>query len=272
MTMRKKTLFTVMGIALSFAIAAGSWALTSTLIDWKSNTLLSMTGFEQVPFAEPIDTGQAQVRLSVSKMTEVLRSWEEPGEEIMHEPVTGQLTIEQAIHEAKAGLSYFEGFPLIALLDDAYQTSAYLSYKASRRSTEIPDPAYSCWTVTFSGRDTSATMVLNAVTGQIWSFSIQPLSYEVDWTAEMVENALAMYLSYLEFAGNEQTEASFNHGRFLSYVPIEADNLYAACQGIGKPVSDDKTKFFVQEFRLFLTWHMPNYSVEYDALAESFEN
>jgi len=198
----KQNLYTAMGIALSFIIAVGGWVLTSTLIDRKSDTLLSATGSIQVntPPVSPIDTNDDdetpphRPTLSESEMVKVLQNWEAVIGERPHEPVDGQLNMEQAIDAGKAGLSYFHEQGIIpAELLKFDKTNAYLCEKQPRGQENYTlNPNYSYWTITFSGENRRATLVINAMTGQIWEAAFSGAGI-----AE-TEKALEAFTSYLD--------------------------------------------------------------------------
>lgn len=203
----KRNLYTAMGITLSFIIAVGGWVLTSTLIDRKSDTLLSATGSIHVntPPVSPKDTNDDDETpphrrtLSESQIYKVLQSWEAEIGERPHEPVDGQLSMEQAIDIGKTGLSYFYEQGIIpAELLEYDKTNAYLCEKQPRGQENYTiNPYYSYWSITFSGENKRVTLVINAMTGQIWEAAISGAGI-----AE-TEKALDAFISYLDFGDGD---------------------------------------------------------------------
>lgn len=229
--MSKRNLYTFAGIFMSFIIAIGGWALTSTLIDRKSDALLSATGSVRVDV--PVTLGDQSgvepsyepVALTEEQIVSVLQNWEADGEEKPHEPVDGQLAMEQAIDAGKDWLSYFyEQGVIPAELLEYDKTSAYLCVKQPRgQENHTLNPYYSYWSITFSSDNKRALLVINAVTGQIWDAAISGAGVvEAD-----AEKRLDAFVSYLGLKGsgslvtNSATASkSFADGAFYAAVRI----------------------------------------------------
>lgn len=203
--MNKQNLYTVLGIALSFIIAVGGWTLTSALIDRKSDALLSATESVKFNMQATIEQGDEETHhnfptLSEGEIAKIILSWESIIEERPHEPVEGQLNMEQAIEAGKAGLSYFYEQDIISgeLLEYA-KTSAYLCEKQpSGQENHTLNPYYSYWTVTFSSENKRATLVIHAMTGQIWQAVV---SGDIESSLETAK-LLDVFIAYLNLDAN----------------------------------------------------------------------
>ncbi|MCL2060641.1 MAG: hypothetical protein FWH01_16575 [Oscillospiraceae bacterium] len=145
-TTGRQIIYTAAGLALSLAIAVGGWALTSMLIDIKSDALLSTTGtvYIDVPSqaagagqetgdnvetgssaetggsvetgssvvtGDSVETGDSMKQerpvLTGQDVYNILHNWEATGSERVHEPSEAQLGMEEAIEVAKSGLAFF---------------------------------------------------------------------------------------------------------------------------------------------------------------------
>lgn len=211
--MRKQNIFTVIGIALSFVIAVGGWWMTSELLDRKENDLLSVTGSVHVDTPTPLPIADEKnpdnyeevipvwPTLKETEIFNALINWEADGEERPHEPAEGQLNMEQAIDAGKAGLYYFseQGIIPVGLLEYDV-TNAYLCEKLPRgQDAQSLSPYYSYWFITFSSEKMSATLTLNAASGQIWKAKITLLSTDISFADIETEQMLDTFISYLKF-------------------------------------------------------------------------
>ena len=255
--MNKRTLYTVMGVALSFAIAVGGWSLTESLIKRKSNALLSATGVTQI-YLPPEEVPAALPVLSEPEIASILRNWESPGSVITHEPVEGQISMEQAITEARAGLALLagQGLQIGVLLDYSARVAAYLGHNILEGQTGQPiDPAYSYWLVTFANEELRAALVINAVTGQVWNMLVASPSLKVELDVVAVDQILSAYLSYLELTGDEKQGLGFDRNTLKGYVSVGGGSLYAFFESVGRATQDKLID--VAEFTIGISYAMP---------------
>lgn len=264
----KQNLYTVVGVALSFVIAFGGWALTSELINRKADALLSVTGSVKVPTAPPTGTGEKPgdsdeetdyvwPKLTESEIVAVLQNWEAGGRERPHEPTEGQLSMEQAIDAGRTGLFYFseQGIIPAELLDNS-KINAYLyEYQPSGQGTGLLDPFYSYWTVSFSGESMDVSLTINAVTGQIWKAD---LSFSGINSNELKgEQVLYVFTSNLELSSADSikttgniTSKGFSDGLFYAVVRVESGvkskiTMYLSTRS--DDYSDDTPRMIPQE-------------------------
>lgn len=219
--MIKQRIFTALGIAFSLLIVFGGWGLTSKLLESHETDLLSAVGKVMVaatPPATPIDEANYPT-LTDSEIYTVLKLWELDAEEIPHEPKEGQISMEQAIAAGKEGLAFFVEQGILPSEFAVYdKTNAYLAEKSRNitqlietspalkeediRSAEELSPFYSYWTVTFSSDQSSATLVINSATGQIWEAKMECPS-ATENIEKLDENAIVdNFYAYLGFEEN----------------------------------------------------------------------
>ncbi|NLK51591.1 MAG: hypothetical protein GX295_03980 [Syntrophomonadaceae bacterium] len=238
--MNKQDIYTTVGVAFSLMIAFCGWILTNTLLDKQETVLLSVTGSIHAPSVLGTTAGTGndansnstpkiktelitdETKLEEGVMAKILANWNAPKSHARpHEPVEGQLSMEQAITAAKNGLSHFNTHGIIPpelLKDEFTRTNASLwenqpAIKENQSDTrvkvsmELP-PEYSYWAITFGNEKMSVQLTLNAVTGAIWRADI--FSYQAGTifanldVVEMVE----IYAAYLGLNGGDSL--SFN--------------------------------------------------------------
>jgi hypothetical protein len=198
--MKNKYVFLIVGIALVCTIAIGGWGVTNVLLDQKEEALFAEGGSVETGTSEEtsdtvtVNYGNA-AGLTASEMAIVLRDmWVGQGERTPHEPTAGQISMEQAIGQGRTWLNTLVNKGLMPEeVLDYEQVNAYLEKRVPRnmnfeemgysgynplfnpadvRDDEMLEPFFSYWTVIFSGTEARTRMVMNAVTGQVWSADI----------------------------------------------------------------------------------------------------
>ena len=199
--MSKQRVFNIFGILLSFAIAIGGWVLASRLMDVRSDNLMSATGVS--PILMPLQLPQADVvlapeyipadytiqLLAEQSMLSILRNLDAPGRHIPHEPTPEQITLDHAI---RIGWIWFENLnrylDMHAELLEFHDIDAHLSQNIQRGVNGFLPPEYSFWTVTFIGRFMNTTILINAVSGQVWrtDMALSPRVMSLEWEFHVI--------------------------------------------------------------------------------------
>lgn len=248
--MNKRRRRTAVGVLSSLVIVVCAWLLTNALLDRQEAALFARTGSISVPEVSwtrrgPQDDRNSDQNLDAVKLEErlmvkILENWNAPASYARpHEPVEGQLNIEQAVTMARVGLSHFaaQGIVSSELLEDDFSRinaslwenrPAMMENQSSmqvRIGMELP-PEYSYWVVTFDNTKMGARLTLNAVTGEIWRADVflyqagtMPADLDV---VEMTE----VYAAYLGLEGEDciiydQTRAIKGFGRNMLSVIAE---------------------------------------------------
>ena len=179
--MNKDKVYTLLVFCLSFTVVFGGWFLTKELLYSKEDEILSAKGQvvlestkadgeENNPAVQEEFVPQA---LSEEQMVEVLTVWEAGGREILHEPMTGQMNMEQAI---KAGKEWIDSLAKNQILPAdliEYQfsdTSAVLCTVDS--SVSLEESLISYWKVTYVEGDVEIVLTIHARSGQVWDANI----------------------------------------------------------------------------------------------------
>lgn len=193
---------------LCFLFAAffvlGSMAGMDFILQKRENRLLQESGSEETepPVAvwrEPQadEAGRPDVsfeekarQLTVEQMEEVINYRDSATDEVLHDPVSGQISMEEAIacgEQWLVEMGFLEEEHTGSKNAGSGQTGitagenngqilcrrASLGIKKERRNSQVPmEPYYSFWTVRFSGGTVNAVLSVNAVTGSVWDAEI----------------------------------------------------------------------------------------------------
>ena len=273
--MSKQKIITVAGIALSFAIATGGWALTSTMINRKSDALLSVSGTTWInaPDARPVAIpGQSVIEdnpsdtlsmLTEREMLSVLANWNSPGRERPHEPTAEQINMEEAIAIGEAALAYFNFIPANQLVFDRTKTTAFLCQNIpSGRNGQFLDPIYSYWAVTFTIDGVSrwgASMMINAVTGQVWKIDIMLLpDVSIEFDAADIEGTLIHFIEDIGISGNEKISIiTDSSSSITAFVGFADGGAYAVAETQYNPLPIEQNGRTLLQAHIYLTTKNP---------------
>lgn len=183
-----RLLINLLGILTAFGIAFGGLFLVQSGLDREQERLLAGSGLMELPRTgtfEAAEAGDVSLgRLLTEEELEQVRGvLETPGETVPHEPLSGQLSMIQAI---ECGRTWLEDFflPHLGINDVPLQECKVNCYlwapEAPGTETELL-PWLSCWTVSLSSRHVEAVLILSAVSGQILEASVNcpsPVEYQ----------------------------------------------------------------------------------------------
>ena len=113
---------------------------------------------------------QGNFQLTAEQMNEALNAWNHREGDIIHEPVSGQILIGDAV---ESGKKWLVQTGLETEQTSAYSVNATLSVGKSKETDQIKlEPYYSFWTVQMVSQNLDASFLINAVTGQVWEAKI----------------------------------------------------------------------------------------------------
>ena len=285
--MSKQSIFTTMGIILSFAIAIGGWMLTSSLINMRSDALLSEFEVRQINTpafitSPPIDINggddisNEHPSLTTNEIVSILQNWESPGFIRPHEPIGEQISMGQAIEIGRSGLLSFAEQDIIpAELLQLNSINAVLHQNLQRNQDLFLDPIYSHWTVTFSTQNIIATLIINAVTGQIWNINVTLFSSDipqpqphpsVEIGISDIEHILTAFMTDLGIAADDtEIDSTIDRSGITIFRSFANSSAYAVILARGRVTSDRVTpegivpddKVFLMGFNLYLSTQNP---------------
>ncbi len=204
----------VFSLLLSLALIVGSMACMDGIWRIRERRLLTESGSAEAD--SPVrawrkeksgktDT-EGNASLSREQIAEAIRHFDRRKEEFLHNPVEGQISMEEAIGIgerwiAEMGLKGGDGDREEAAL---YRAEATLSAGITEEDSGELEPYHSFWRVCFLNQRGNGVLYLNAVTGGVWSAEITV--YE-----ELPEGISAEKLrGFARLAGIEMENADFS--------------------------------------------------------------
>lgn len=247
--MNRQRIFSALGIILSLAIAFLGWILVNTMLNRQETMILTAGSFNDPSTNNEALAENAKVRLEEEVMKKILTNWHTLGSNARpHEPVNGQLNMEQAISEANNGLTYLSRKGVIPkdMLEGGFvRTKASLmenlptidKYTNIANKEELP-PEYSYWNITFSNEKIDIMITLNAVTGKMWSVDIN--SYQVTDMFNNIDlkNLIEIYAEYLGLEGGD----TLNIGDNVASKGFAGDTIRIVAVKSTKSIQKSKTK------------------------------
>lgn len=248
--MNKQGILTILGVIFSLIIVFLGWILTNMLLDKQDIDILATTGRVYPPTASErkgqrideksdvnIDTitdsviaGEKLDKNSIINMSKILVNWNNPeGYAKPHEPMKGQLNMEQALAMAEAGLSYFSIHGIIPeelLQDEFTEIDASLCVNLPRKGVvaEFP-PEYSYWIIGLSNEKMNVRLKINAVTGAMWDIGVYSMKEEIQLTSLNAIEILDIYTKYLGLEDEDSVrynEALATKGFFGNVLQVTA--------------------------------------------------
>lgn len=169
---------------------SGTAEVESPVTAWQEpeNAETKETDAETEEAAETTESEKANRTLTTRQIEEVIDYRENTTEEVFHDPVAGQITMEEAI---ACGENWLVEMGFAKKRDDSGEGEqgetdiqensmqiptarrASLGVKKDRTTSSVPmEPYYSFWTVRFSNESMYAVLSVNAVTGKVWNAEI----------------------------------------------------------------------------------------------------
>jgi hypothetical protein len=265
--MNKQKILTMMGIVLSFIIAISGWALTSMLIDMKSDSLFSMSDVMLIntPELTPLPLGglgddvpNDNLSISEHEIVSILQNWKSRIPERPHEPMQDQISMEQAIEIAQVEvLSYVEQGLFHSEILELSLENAYLCQKVQEGSGFL-NPIYSYWSITLVGEGMMTNLIINAVTGQIWKCNFMATKPPaIEFNINDMENILNVFLSNMGL--NNKGEAEIYVGQYEEMIAVRhfADNSIYAVLSTESGRLGDNSLFSTRDITIYLTTQRP---------------
>lgn len=205
---------------------AGSMLCMRWILEVREKQLLTETGKATVE--SPVKAWQeweqkeqaATHKLTMEQMEEAIQFWNNRIGETIHDPVEGQISMEEAIESGKQWLT------MMGSEKQIYSITATLSAGYQKESAKMQlEPYYSFWTIEFSNQTVKNTLYLNAVTGQVWFAKII-------WNDEIQEKMYPQeqLKNFIESAGlqaENKTEVTKDNYGMQAKLAVKNSLLYA---------------------------------------------
>lgn len=166
----KSAIYPFLTILLAAACIVLSMACARTFLKRKETALLNGSGrIEQTaPVSAALEKEDGgKITLSIEEMEAVVRTWSRRSSMSVHEPVEGQISMNEAVKAVDEWLPKM-GFSEGILSGNSTVRSSLNVAKIKGEKTEILSPDYSFWEVAVNGDKLEGVFYVNAVTGQIW--------------------------------------------------------------------------------------------------------
>lgn len=169
------------------------------------------------------DTASERSILKIEQIEDAIKCWNNRNSLILHEPVAGQVSMEDAI---RAGEKWLVEMGLGEEKDvAAYTMKAELGIGVQVEEVgEQLEPYYSFWTVKYSNQSISATLYLNAVTGKVWGAEI--MLYE-ELPKKLHDDSLRLFVELAGLQVSDDDSVVINSGETRTEIAIKESQLYA---------------------------------------------
>lgn len=183
--MKRGMINTLLAVCLSTAVVFGGWFFTVERLGQKEAELLARKGEvalgasgKDIKEKESKETEAEfqEKKLSEDEMATILATWEGGGYALLHEPLEGQMTMEQAI---LAGKDWINRLAEQKILPDflAGEEPSFDKIKAvlstiDTKSSPEEKTLFGSWTITYEKDDVEIILKLHAASGQIWGADI----------------------------------------------------------------------------------------------------
>ncbi len=165
--------------------------------------------------------------MNVRQTEEVIRSRTNYDEEVIHDLVGGQLSIEKAI---EAGEKWFAGMGIgerdgKEADEEIHFVNAILGIRKQKEAANVQlEPYYSFWTIRFSSQSMGIVLYINAVTGKVWNAEIVLYDNMPD---ELSYEKLRLFLEMAGFKASDEPSIQIDNGIERGILAVEDSLLYA---------------------------------------------
>lgn len=178
--------------------------------------------------ADGENTDSAVPVLTMEQMEDAIRSWNDRKGELLHNPVEGQLSMEEAAAVGEEWMVKMGFWKADKTDAEVYNVKATLSmgYADTNAAAKIQlEPYYSFWTIQFADENKYAILYLNAVTGGVWGAEINLYDGGVFSIQSLYEN-LELFVELAGFQASGQVAVSSPQSN-QTILAIEGSSLCA---------------------------------------------
>lgn len=169
------------------------------------------------------DTASERNILKTEQIEDAIKCWNNRNSSILHEPVAGQISMEEAV---KAGEMWLVEMGIGEEKDAAaYTINAELGIGVQEEEAgEQLEAYYSFWTVKYSNQSISAVLYLNAVTGKVWGAEI--ILYE-EPPEKTPDDRLRLFVELAGLQVSDDGSVVIDSGETRTEIAIKESQLYA---------------------------------------------
>lgn len=226
--MNKSIIYTIPIVLLSFMVVSGGWFLMNKMLDRREEKILGQTGQITVGMAEK-DNQDAEdkvksfsgQKLSEKERIKVLKIWETGKKLIPHEPLEGQMNMEQAITKGAEWIDMVEKSENLISADAVWEfenTSAKLC--SFEDKTEVEKEKISFWEIQYENAEMQILLKIHALSGEVWSAEITMGESDKEVFGSVGELLQAVFPFFR--AGSDRIYKKNN----IRYMQNETDSMY----------------------------------------------
>lgn len=254
--MNRASKYTLLSLLFAAVFVFGSMAGTDFILQMWEKRRLEESGtvtmespvlaWQSAETGEEYDgqDGEALVRdkeedltLTEKEIEQVIRYRKNCEGELLHDPVKGQITMEQAFAAGENWLVEMGFWDHSRTHSEPLLHRASLGTKTAKEGLHMPiEPYYSFWTVRFSSTDMYVSLSVNAMTGRVWDAKITLYDIENvnnDKSLDKLERFIR--LAGIEAPVEQYVEIS-DSGSWVS-MAVKESPLYAQMRGYDVVVS-----------------------------------
>ncbi|MDE6902822.1 MAG: hypothetical protein K2P22_08780 [Lachnospiraceae bacterium] len=214
---------------------SGTVTMESPVLAWQSaETEEEYVKQDGGPFDRDIEE---DLTLTEKEIEQVIRYRKNCEGELLHDPVKGQITMEQAFASGENWLIEMGVWDHSRTHSEPLLHRASLGTKTAKEGLHMPiEPYYSFWTVRFSSTDMYVSLSVNAMTGRVWDAKITLYDIENvnnDKSLDKLERFIR--LAGIEAPVEQYVEIS-DSGSWIS-MAVKESPLYAQMRGYDVVVS-----------------------------------
>ena len=214
---------------------SGTVTMESPVLAWQSaETGEEYDGQDSEPL---VRDKEEDLTLTEKEIEQVIRYRKNCEGELLHDPVKGQITMEQAFAAGENWLVEMGFWDHSRTHSEPLLHRASLGTKTAKEGLHMPiEPYYSFWTVRFSSTDMYVSLSVNAMTGRVWDAKITLYDIENvnnDKSLDKLERFIR--LAGIEAPVEQYVEIS-DSGSWVS-MAVKESPLYAQMRGYDVVVS-----------------------------------
>ena len=214
---------------------SGTVTMESPVLAWQSaETGEEYDGQDGGPL---VRDKEEDLTLTEKEIEQVIRYRKNCEGELLHDPVKGQITMEQAFAAGENWLVEMGFWDHSRTHAEPLLHRASLGTKTAKEGLHMPiEPYYSFWTVRFSSTDMYVSLSVNAMTGRVWDAKITLYDIENvnnDKSLDKLERFIR--LAGIEAPVEQYVEIS-DSGSWIS-MAVKESPLYAQMRGYDVVVS-----------------------------------
>lgn len=239
--MNKQNFFSLFLILSVILFAFGGMLITNYAIQYKKNQLLFGTGEVMtspnagLEYDVQTENGNGSPVLSAEKIMDIINRWKDAScEKLPHEPMEGQLSMEQAISGGKSWIDSMKRAGECAAGEEIvfHEVTAVLETCVKPEESRLQIDRYdSYWKLNFSSEQFRVCLYMNAVTGQVWEAWVEQYEESKDYAEDNHRAELEMFAELAGMNTEKISESEVEDKKiklFFESTPLYVERAYSS--------------------------------------------